>query len=276
MYKELETAKQNAVRAGAILLQHCTRSSPREEERGHLMTEARQSASAFLAKELKQSFPGDGILSQEDQHHSDSKSRVWMIEPLDGAQEFKDGRNEFAVMIGLSVDGAANLGVIYQPRTEKMYYAISGGGAFLVENRSTRLLRVPPEPDPLAMTIVLSRCPQAADPGLLQQQLGVGSSMLHGGLGLNVGLICEGVAHVYVHPRHHTYPWATCAAEAILHEAGGRMTNRFNAPLRYDAIARNPGPVIASSGSIHERIVDVTQSLLPQRRDLPETAVAHS
>jgi 3'(2'), 5'-bisphosphate nucleotidase len=263
----LDTAKQTAVRAGAILLERYTRASDPDQEPGEPTREARQSVNGFLVKELKRAFPDDGILSAEDSDHNipSSTSRIWMIEPLDGTRDFEDGRDKFAVMIGLSVGGTASLGVIYQPKTEKMYYALSGSGAFLSENRTTRLLQVPRESDPLRMTIVHSRLPHFPDTGPLQRELGVGGGMLYGSLGLNIGLICEGAAHLYVHPTRNAYPWDTCASEVILHEAGGRITNRFDAPLRYDAVVGNPGPVIASNGAIHNQIVQAAQSLFPRK-----------
>jgi 3'(2'), 5'-bisphosphate nucleotidase len=164
----------------------------------------------------------------------------------------------------LSIDGTASLGVVYQPRTEKMYYAASGSGAFLLENRATRLLQVSREADPLAMTIAHSRLHHSPGIEVLQRELGIDNAISYGSIGLNVGLICEGLAHLYVHAKPQANPWHTCAPEVILHEAGGRMTNLFNVPLRYDAIeVRNPGPVIATNGVIHNRIVDIAQSCLP-------------
>jgi 3'(2'), 5'-bisphosphate nucleotidase len=269
MYQELESAKRSAVRAGAILLEHQTSPSVGHEGNDDRTVEARQSVREFLIKELQGSFPEDAVLSEGDFDCGNfrSKSRAWMVDPLDGASEYDDGHDEFAVMIGLSVGGTANLGVIYQPRTEKMYYALLGTGAFLIENRATRLLRVPHESDPLAMTMVHNRMHRSPDSAVLQRELGFRNSIVHGGIGLNVGLICEGLAHLYVHGVRHSYLWETCAPEVVLHEAGGRMTNRFNAPLRYDTVVRNPGPVIASNGVIHDRIVDTAQALLPPHPD---------
>jgi 3'-phosphoadenosine 5'-phosphosulfate (PAPS) 3'-phosphatase len=260
MYEELEAAKKTAVRAGARLLKHYSRSSAFDGQGENPTEEARQSVGSFMVEELKESFPGDGILSQEnsDQAGAPGKPRVWMIDPLDGMLEFQDGRDEFAVMIGLSVDGTANLGVVYQPRIEKMYYALLGSGAFLIENRATRLLQVPRESNPRRMTIVHSRL---ANTEAVQREVGVHGAMLYGSIGLNVGLISEGAAHLYVHAKRYTHPWDTCAPQVILHEAGGRMTDRFNAVLRYDQAATNPGPVIASNGAIHDQIVRAVQSL---------------
>src|SRR5437773_2650281 len=159
MQDELEAARTLAVRAGAILLEHYLQPVVRWKGCGNPVTEADRSASAFLVSELKRFFPEDGILSEEEPDDAIrlSKPRVWIIDPLDGTIEFIGRRDEFAVMIGLAVDGRANLGVVYQPLTEKLYYAASGSGAFLIENRATRRLRVSSESNPPAMTMAISR-----------------------------------------------------------------------------------------------------------------------
>ena len=115
MYQELESAKRSAVRAGAILLEHQTSPSVGHEGNDDRTVEARQSVREFLIKELQRSFPEDAVLSEGDFDCGNfrSKSRAWMVDPLDGASEYDDGHDEFAVMIGLSVGGTANLGVIY-------------------------------------------------------------------------------------------------------------------------------------------------------------------
>jgi 3'(2'), 5'-bisphosphate nucleotidase len=183
---------------------------------------------------LRRTFPEDGILSEEERDDMArlSRSRVWIIDPLVGTIEFIDHLNEFAVMIGLSVDGLATLGVVYQPVTQKLYYAESGTGAFAIENRTTRLLKVLPESNPAATTIALSRSHHSMDVDRLVQQLGIKNSVCFGSLGLKAGLICEGRAHLYVNASSHTSQWDSCAADVILREAGGRMTDLSNSPLR--------------------------------------------
>ena len=165
-------------------------------------------------------------------------------------------------MIGLSVDGIATVGIVYQPLNEKLYYATSGTGAFLVENRSTRLLQVSNESNPAAMTIALSRSHHSADADTIRQELGIGNAISSGSLGLKAGLICEGRAHLYVNTGRHTAEWDTCAPDIILREAGGRMTDLLNAPLRYNKpVVRNLHGVIASNGVIHDRIVKASHLL---------------
>jgi 3'(2'), 5'-bisphosphate nucleotidase len=267
MREDLEAAKRLAVRTGAILLEHYIRPQVHWKGRGNPVTDADRLASAFLMKELKGMFPSDGFLSEEEADDPDRllKSRVWIVDPLDGTIEFIKHFDEFAVMIGLSIDGISSLGIVYQPITEKLYYAELGSGAFVTENRTTRLLQVSRESDPPAMTMAISRSHHTADADLIQRELCITKTTLSGSIGLKVGMICEGRAHLYVHSSPHTSQWDTCAPDVILHEAGGRMTDLLGTPLRYKSgEVRNLKGVIASNGIIHNQTVKVAQSSKPK------------
>src|SRR6185369_3466017 len=155
MHKELETAKALAIRAGAILLEHYERPRVSWKGPGNPVTDADCAANSFIVRELRQLFPEDGILSEEEKDDASrlTKSRVWIVDPLDGTAEFIDHRDEFSVMIGLAIDGAACLGVVYQPPLEKLYYAALGAGAFVVDSGATNRLQVSAESNPDAMVI---------------------------------------------------------------------------------------------------------------------------
>jgi 3'-phosphoadenosine 5'-phosphosulfate (PAPS) 3'-phosphatase len=72
-------------------------------------------------------------------------------------------------------------------------------------------------------------------------------------------LICEGSAHLYLDMSGRTSLWDTCAPAALLHEAGGRMTDLKGIPLRYNGPGlRHLDGVIASNGTIHDRVVKAT------------------
>lgn len=265
MQSELDIAKALAVRAGAILLEHYSRPTVYWKGRGNPVTEADRLASSFLVNELQRMFPGDGILSEEEPDDLDrlSRSRIWIIDPLDGTMEFINRIDEFAVMIGLAVDGTASLGVVYQPLTEKLYYAASGCGAFVIENRASRLLQVSRESNPAAMTIALSRSHHSPDVDAIRRELGVEKTLSSGSIGLKVGLVCEGSAHLYVHTSGHTSQWDACAPDIIIREAGGRMTDLLGTPLRYNSSeVRNLHGVIASNGTIHDQVTRAVQYVL--------------
>ena len=108
MKAELEGAKALAIRAGAILMEHFSGTvAVHWKGPDNPVTAADREASQFLVSELKGLFPGDGILCEEvpDEPTRLSKPRVWMVDPMDGTKELISRRDEFAVMIGLAING---------------------------------------------------------------------------------------------------------------------------------------------------------------------------
>jgi 3'(2'), 5'-bisphosphate nucleotidase len=85
------------------------------------VTDADQRANALIVSRLRAAFPGDGIVAEESADKSDALGlgRVWYVDPLDGTKEFISKNGEFAVMIGLSIDGEARAGVVYHRRKTK-------------------------------------------------------------------------------------------------------------------------------------------------------------
>jgi 3'(2'), 5'-bisphosphate nucleotidase len=95
--------------------------------------------------------------------------------------------------------------------------------------------------------------------------LGLKDEVLRGSVGIKIGLIVEQQCDLYVHLSPRTKQWDTCAPEVILNEAGGRITDLFGRPLRYNhAQVQNRNGVIASNGVAHGRIISQLQPLLAQ------------
>jgi 3'(2'), 5'-bisphosphate nucleotidase len=68
---------------------------------------------------------------------------------------------------------------------------------------------------------------------------------------------------VYLNTSGHTWEWDTCAPEAILAAAGGRITDMTNMPLRYNRPdPRNPNGLVASNNVIHDRIIEAVRSVV--------------
>jgi 3'(2'), 5'-bisphosphate nucleotidase len=266
MTVELEVAKELAIGAGAVLLKHfAQKSEVRWKGKGNPVTDADQEASRFIVDSLQQRFPSDGILSEEEADNPDrlTKSRVWIIDPMDGTAEFVAGLTEFAVMIGLAVDGRPTLGAVYLPVEKKLYYSESGKGAFVESGSSKRQLRVSSESDPGQATIAASRSHDSPTSQRIREALGIGTVIRAGGVGLKVAMICEGRAHVYIHAGAGTNQWDTCAPEIILHEAEGKMTDVADQPIVYNAAnPRNVQGVIASNGRLHSRAVAAAMRIL--------------
>lgn len=266
MQKELETAKELALGAGAILMDHFEKSvSVDWKAPGDPVTAADREANDLIVSGLKRAFPEHGVLSEEEEDDLSRLHRtyVWMIDPMDGTREFIDHREDFAVQIGLVTGGIPVLGVVYQPPKDKLYYAAAGMGTFLETGGSRSRLHVSTEQTASMMTVAVSRSHRSARVDAIINQLRIKESIAMGSVGLKVGLVCEGRAHLYIHPGGRTKLWDTCAPEAILREAGGRITDVSNQPLRYNISEyRNLNGLVVTNGVIHDRVIQVTQSVL--------------
>jgi 3'(2'), 5'-bisphosphate nucleotidase len=233
------------------------------------VTAADHAANELLVRELHRYFPEDGVLSEEfpDDLIRLGKDRVWMVDPMDGTKQFIEHIGEFAVMVGLAVEGEAKLGVVYHPSLDRMYYAAPGIGSFIQEKWSTRRLRVAAVSDPTKMTVAMSRSHHSPTVDRICDKLGVTERIRHGSVGLKFGLIAEGRAHLYIHLGGRTNQWDTCGPEAILREAGGVITDIQGEPLEYNGSEiHNLRGIVASNGVIHDRILETIAAVQAERK----------
>jgi 3'(2'), 5'-bisphosphate nucleotidase len=106
--------------------------------------------------------------------------------------------------------------------------------------------------------MAISRSHLSTTTDAIRRELGIDRTVQTGSIGIKVGLLCERLADVYVQGRG-TSLWDTCGPEAILHAAGGRMTDAAGVPFRYNVEeTRNLGGVIASNGVLHDRVLNAT------------------
>jgi myo-inositol-1(or 4)-monophosphatase len=94
------------------------------------LTEADLAANRILLQALTEAFPNDGLLSEEsrDDRSRLKRSRVWIVDPLDGTREFTLGIPEFVVSVGLVQEGRPVLGVLHNPATGEVITGVQGRG----------------------------------------------------------------------------------------------------------------------------------------------------
>jgi 3'(2'), 5'-bisphosphate nucleotidase len=259
--RELEVAVDLARRAGGVLLEYYSVSPDVEYKPGHEpVTAADRAANGLIVSGLAEAFPEDGILAEEtpDTVARLGHDRLWVVDPMDGTKEFIKRNGEFSVMIGLALGGRAMLGVVYQPTEERLFYAAEGTGAWLVHGPSpARPLTVSDTLEPSEMCVAVSRSHRSEKIDVVRAALGIQSEVRSGSVGLKVGLICEQRCDLYIHPSPQTRQWDTCAPEALLVQAGGRMTDLAGRPFVYnrqDLFNRNG--ILATNGVSHDRILE--------------------
>jgi len=269
---ELSLARDLAREAGAAILDFYEGPLDIEQKASaddrEPVTQADILANEIIVARLRREFPDDGILAEEsiDTSHRLDKARVWMIDPLDGTTGFIDGNGDFAVQIGLTENGECVLGVVYQPLTGVLYRAIREGGTWIERpNCEPQQARVSNHREISTMRLAASRSHRSLRMDKVVQAFGVKEEVRRGSVGIKVGLIVEQQCDLYVHLSPRTKQWDTCAPEVILSEAGGRITDLFGQPLRYNHVeVQNRNGVVASNGVSHDRIVELLEPLLGQ------------
>lgn len=162
-------------------------------------------------------------------------SHYWLVDPLDGTREFVSRNGEFSVNIALIVDGKPVLGVVTAPVLDVAYYAAKGQGSWKqVGQQSPESIHVRSAPSGAGkLTIARSRCP-VVGPRLQAFLDKVGAHKdVPMGSSLKSCLVAEGVADLYVR-LGPTSEWDTAAAQCIVEEAGGHITDTDLHDLKYN------------------------------------------
>lgn len=263
----LDIAQRACMQAGAAVLDHYQAQdfTAYTKDDASPVTSADYLANEIIQNVLQRGTPNIPIMSEESAllplKQRQDWARYWLIDPIDGTQEFIAGSGDFAVNIALIEQNTPILGCIYWPCQMTMYFARKGYGAY----KSTpcgeqkisinRLLA----PDTDALTLAVSR---RQVPFWVKNKLDHSrryESVALGSCSLKTCLIAEGKADFYVRVGE-TGEWDTGASQCILHEAGGRITALDFQPLSYNRreILTNPNFVAMGDPAVDWHSVIVT------------------
>jgi len=270
---ELDVVTELAREAGAILLRHYHSPFLVEQKVNALkeleeVTAADRESNDLIVRRLAAEFPDDGILAEEsdDTERRLDKDRVWMIDPMDGTKNFIRRDGDFAVQIGLAVNGESVAGVVYQPVRDILYRAARGAGSWIEgPDKSAAPMSVSNIVAPHEMVLASSRSHRSPRMELVVSRFGFKDEVRRGSVGVKIGLITEQLADLYLHLSPSTKQWDTCAPEIILVEAGGRLTDLFGQPLRYNGVrVDNRNGIVATNGAAHGMVIESLAPLLKE------------
>lgn len=180
-----------------------------------------QTANQFLCHALREVRGEDGLLSEEEKDNDDrlAQSRVWIVDPVDGTREYGEARADWAVHVGLAIDGAPVIGAVALPGFE--------GGVVL---RTDEPRVVPPAPEKLRM--VVSRTRPAAEAVAIAQKLDA-ELVPMGSAGAKAMAIILGQADIYLHSGGQ-YEWDSMAPAAVALAHGLHASRIDGSPLVYN------------------------------------------
>ena len=211
------------------------------------VTEADLFVSQFLTEKLRALFPNVPVLSEENCRIPFAERQYWqeywLIDPLDGTQQFIDRTDQFAVLMTLVRKNKPALSVIHAPILSTTYYALKDFGAFTKQGEQVVRLtgelskqhrielsnehRIEPLKIAVGATTSQEKVRALLPPNFPCEFIVFGSSSLKS------GLVADGVADCYVR-LGRTGEWDTAGAEVLLADTGGTIFDLHFAPLTYN------------------------------------------
>jgi myo-inositol-1(or 4)-monophosphatase len=230
------------------------------------VTEADRAGQRFIVAGLRRRFPDDGMIGEESETGQsitfechDPRGRNWVIDPIDGTNNFIAGLGAFAVCIGLLDRGEPVLGVVYDVTRDQAYAAARGEGAWL----GTRRLKVAQTPlGDSSMLMITSnmlgpdgRCPPWGPRWLCQTSWKL---RMLGSAALEAVQVAAGVAHGAVTVNGKL--WDIAAPAAVVIEAGGvitDLTGKAIFPFDLDRYQGAKVPFLAAGRAAHAELLKV-------------------
>jgi myo-inositol-1(or 4)-monophosphatase len=233
------------------------------------VTEADRASQRLIVSGLRKRFPEDGIIGEENESgdaitndHPGAGSRVWVIDPIDGTNNFVAGLPIFAVCIGLLDAGTPVLGVVYDVARDVAYAAAKGQGAWL-NNQPLQAAHTPMSDSSLLMMTSNCNDAEGRTPAYALRWMGQTQWKLRmlGSAALEAAYVAAGIAHGAVTVNGKL--WDVAAVAAILSEAGAVLSDhqgRSIFPFDLRGYAGAKVPFLAAAPAAHVTLLRELQS----------------
>lgn len=245
----------SAVREAGALAMSFFGKSPRSELKadGTSVSEADLAADALLKERLLNANGAYGWLSEESEDDLIrlNKSRVWVVDPIDGTRAFLNGKPEWTICAALVEDGHSLLAAVYNPVTDEFFHAVRGGGAFLND-----------KPIGVREPVKLEGCRLAASKTQLRsKQWSIQWPELEtiwvNSIAYRLALVAAGKCDGTVSLSRKS-DWDIAAAHLLVDEAGGIVTTHDASPLVYNLEAPRHSSVVSAGPALHSALIERT------------------
>jgi len=220
-----------------------------------------QAADGYLQGLLKGRYPDDGVLSEETKDTPErlKKARAWIVDPLDGTKEYRALRDDWAVHVGLTIEGRCALGAVALPSQDRVVWGVcipgqEQGGL----EGAGQLVRGDTE----APATVRIACSRSHTPDWMESFVGAFEDhtlVRAGSVGNKVSLCLLGEADVYAHQRG-LKEWDTCAPEVLGRALGWTVCKLDGSEHNYN----RPDPInnefVMCRPAVKERVVEALRA----------------
>lgn len=215
-----------------------------------------QAADGLIQGLVRGRFPDDGILSEETADTRDrlGRSRVWIVDPLDGTREYSQEREDWAVHVALTIDGRCALGAVALPARAKTIWGIctEGFARFGLEGAGQLAHGTSATPPRPRIAVSRSHTPSwmPAFAQLLDADL-----VYSGSVGNKVGMLLLGEADIYAH-RKGLKEWDTCAPECVARALGWSVSRLRGEEQRYNCVDPKNDEFLVCRPAWRERVLN--------------------
>jgi myo-inositol-1(or 4)-monophosphatase len=225
----------------------------------NLVTQTDLDTEKTIVEALRAQYPDIAIQAEEGSAEQGTDNLIWLIDPLDGTNNFAHGFPVFVVSIALYDGSQPLLGVVYDPLRDEMFSAIKGQGAML----NSGPIRVAGPTDLvhslLATGFAYDR-QEAADNNIvaLSRFLRTAQGIRRAGAAaLDLAYVACGRLDGYWEMALH--PWDIAAGRLLVTEAGGTVTTY--AGQNDDETVSRAESIVAANENVHPAMLDVLASV---------------
>ncbi|MHA2296633.1 MAG: inositol monophosphatase family protein [Candidatus Hodarchaeales archaeon] len=221
------------------------------------VTKADIKTDKYLRETIISEFPADGWISEESQNDPSTlqqKQRIWVVDPIDGTQDFIDNTGDFCICVAFLVDSQPVFGFVAKPAEDKLYSAIHHSGA----SCNSKPIEVSNIKDPKDTRIAVSnfekrrRLLENYLPDWMRKNV-----KTIGSTGLRMASVAEGAVDGFFCVWELGI-WDICAASLIVEEAGGKVTDFSGSPINWKML-KHPS-FLASNGLVHADLLKLLES----------------
>lgn len=206
-----------------------------------IATNADVTVEKFIINKIKKKYKGHQFIAEEsfDAHNVASlekdfdRGTYWLIDPLDGTNNFVIGFPYYCTSIALSIDGVIKLGVVYRPSNGDLFYAMEDGGCYFMnihQHKKPKKINIPKNSKPTTDCVFIS---EVLPKNLTDRQAGYtryknisdnsrGLRRL-GSAALDMCYVASGMFDGYWQSK--LFPWDYAAAYVICNEANVKVAN---------------------------------------------------
>ena len=199
------------------------------------VTEADLAVNTMLETTLQRARPDYGWLSEETEDTAARLSclRQFVVDPIDGTRAFISGSNDWAHALAIVENGAVTAGAVFLPMHDLMFSATKGGGAF-VNGRPITVSNNAPEE-----ATILAAKPNFDPKFWKDRTVPKINRAFRSSLAYRLCLVAQGQFDGMITLRP-SWEWDIAAGALIIHEAGGKVSDQYGAPLVFN----NPHPQV--------------------------------